>query len=123
MGVFSLARMDPAFPRESAPAGRSDADRGLILRRGLKIVTHEVGHIFGIEHCLDGLCLMNGCNHLDEMDRAPLHLCPECLRKVVHATGADVLARYRLLEPLYRRVGLVAEADWVASRLTALSVR
>jgi archaemetzincin len=121
VGVFSLARMDPSFPAESAPATRSASEREVILRRGLKIVTHEVGHMFGIEHCLEGLCLMNGCNHMDEMDRAPLHMCPECLHKVVHATGADVLERYRLLETLYRRIGLAAEAEWVASRRAALA--
>ena len=53
------------------------------------------------------------------MDGPPLHLCPTCLRKVVHATRVAPLPRYRALEAFYRRVGLVAEADWVAGRLRA----
>jgi archaemetzincin len=123
VGVFSLARMDPAFPKEPQPSSWSAVERTLVLRRCLKIVTHEVGHMFGIEHCLHGLCLMNGCNHMFEMDRAPLHACPECLRKIALATGLDPMERYRQLEVLYRRVGLVAEANWVASRLARLGAR
>jgi len=120
-GVFSFARMEPGFPLPPAPATRPPEVRALVLRRCLKVVAHEVGHMFGIEHCLEGRCLMDGCNHVAEMDGTPLHLGPTCLRKVAHATRIDSLARYRTLEALYRRVGLVPEADWVAGRLAALA--
>jgi archaemetzincin len=123
VGVFSLARMDPGFPNVTEPSSWRATQRTVVLRRCLKIVTHEVGHMFGVEHCLHGLCLMNGCNHMAEMDRAPLHACPQCLRKFAHATGLDVLQRYRQLEAIYRRVGLVPEAEWVTSRLTRLAAR
>jgi len=63
---------------------------------------------------------MNGCNHVPEMDRTPLHLCPVCLRKLQHAVGFDVLSRYRALEALYRREGLLDEAGWAAARVAHL---
>jgi archaemetzincin len=122
VGVFSFARMDSAFPESPAdPADRTEAERVLLLRRCLGVVTHEVGHMFGIEHCVLRRCLMNGSNHVAEMDRTPLHLCPTCLAKIVHATHVDVLARYGRLEAFYRRNGLVEESKFVASRVAALT--
>lgn len=122
VGVFSFARMDPAFPAPPPdPAGRDGATRALVLRRCLKVVTHEIGHLFGLEHCVAGLCLMNGANGVDEMDRTPLHLCPECLRKVAHACDLDLVERYRRLETAYAAAGLDAEREFVSKRVTRLT--
>lgn len=117
-GVFSFARMTPEFPRPPpAMKDRSPQEQALVLRRCLKVVTHEVGHMFGMEHCRGGLCLMNGSNHVPEMDRAPLFLCPVCLEKVQHATKLDVVERYRRLAEFCGRAGLSSEAEWFARRM------
>ena len=50
--------------------------------RCTKVLTHETGHLFGIRHCIHYECLMCGCNHREEFDRHPIHLCPVCLRKL-----------------------------------------
>lgn len=60
---------------------------------------------------------MNGSNHLQESDARPLPLCPVCLRKLQHAIGCDVSARYRRLLQFYRHNGFAADADWVSRRL------
>lgn len=91
-GVCSLARL-----------GGSD-------RRALKLVTHEAGHLLSIAHCVSRPCLMQGANTLEESDGQPLHLCPEDLRKLEWATGADRAARARRLLEVYRRLGWDAEA-------------
>jgi archaemetzincin len=119
VGVFSFARLAPEFPEEP-PAKRKPADRALVLRRCWKLVSHEVGHLFGMQHCVHHACVMNGGNHLAEMDAAPAHLCPVCLEKLHHAAPFDPLERYRRLEALYRREGLAAEADWNAARVAFL---
>ena len=119
VGVFSFARMDPRFPWPADPARRDAAEARLVKRRCLKVVSHEVGHMFGLEHCVARRCLLNGCNHVAEMDAAPMHLCPACRRKIVHATDLDVDARYRALLAFSRRGGLDDEATWVAQRLAA----
>ncbi len=74
VGVWSIYRNgDPAKSKEEFQ---------LCLTRTMKTASHETGHILGIPHCTAFHCNMNGSNNRDESDRAPLHLCPVCLRKV-----------------------------------------
>ncbi|UCF90414.1 MAG: hypothetical protein JSW39_19240 [Desulfobacterales bacterium] len=113
VGVFSLARYDPAFYGES----RGHLDHELLMRRSLKVLAHETAHMFSLAHCIYFKCAMNGSNHLPESDSRPLSLCPVCLHKLQHSIGFDVAARYRRLLHFYRRVGLKYEADWVSRRL------
>lgn len=112
-GVYSFARYDPAFHGAKREKGAGK----LILRRSLKVLAHETGHMFGIHHCIHYLCLMNGSNHLEEADSAPLFLCPVCLRKLHDSVRFDVVRRYRKLQALYAKTGLEDEARWVERRL------
>lgn len=107
VGVYSFARYDPAFHGEP----RDEHTPTTILRRGFKLMAHEIGHMFAITHCIHGHCVMNGSNNLEETDRSPLHPCPLCLRKLHEIVGFDVVERERGLAELYRGVGLAAEAD------------
>ncbi len=117
-GAFSFARMAPEFPDAPRPAKeRTAEERALVLLRCLKVVTHEVGHMFSMEHCTHGACVMNGTNSLPEMDGSALFLCSECLHKVQHATRLDVADRYRRLGEFLRREGLASQERWVARRL------
>lgn len=112
VGVYSFARYDPAFYGRS----RGPAANRKILRRGLKVMAHEIGHMYGMEHCIHYTCVMNGSNHLEESDTKPMHLCPVCLRKLHHAVGFDPATRYEQLGELYRRVGFGYDADWTERR-------
>lgn len=107
VGVYSFARYDPAFYDEPRAADTATT----ILRRGCKLMAHEIGHMFAIDHCIHNHCVMNGSNSLEETDRGPLHPCPLCLRKLHEIVGFDVAARERRLAEFYRPLGLVAEAD------------
>ena len=46
-----------------------------------KVLTFEIGHLFGIKHCIYWQCRMNGANHQNELIRN-LYLCPICLHKL-----------------------------------------
>jgi archaemetzincin len=92
-------------------------DPALFLRRVLKLMSHEAGHILSIEHCVHYRCVMQGANSLREDDRHPLHLCPVDLEKLAWNTGVDPAARYRALLDFYRRAGLDDEAAWTFERL------
>lgn len=116
VGVFSFARYDPAFYGEASGA----EDAALRLRRMLKVLSHEVGHMFGLRHCVYFACVMNGSNHLEEADRRPLHVCPVCLRKLQHSIGFDVVARYEGLEQFYSAVSFSEDARWVKEQLEGI---
>ena len=80
---------------------------GITLRkRVFKVAAHELGHVFGLAHCQTYRCGMNGSNSLPEADRRPIHLCPECLKKLEHHMGFDRSLRYRKLAAVYRELGL-----------------
>jgi archaemetzincin len=110
VGVFSLARYDDGF------FGRPPSARRLVAGRTFKILAHEVGHLFGIKHCIAHACVMNGANGQEESDRSPLHLCAVCLEKLHRAIGFSLVERYRHLQSFCARHGL-DEAAWLATRL------
>jgi len=91
-------------------------------RRALKLMTHEIGHILSIAHCVTHRCVMQGANTLAESDGHPLHLCPADLRKLEWNTGVDRDERYRRLEEFYRRSGWSDDAAWTARQLKKRSV-
>jgi len=98
VGVWSLHRFgDPA---QDAAAAR------LCLRRAISTGVHEIGHMFGIGHCTDYACVMNGSNSLSESDRRPLRPCPVDLAKIVWATGADPMERFRAVANFSAACGL-----------------
>lgn len=103
-GVYSLHRYGTPDP-------------ALFLRRVLKLVSHEAGHILSIHHCVRWRCVMQGANSLAEHDAHPAHLCPDDLRKLAWATGAEPRERYRKLFDFYQAAGLEPEAAWTRERL------
>lgn len=114
VAVYSFVRYFPEF------WGEENGDPTLVLRRSLKVLAHETAHAFGIRHCTAHHCVMNGSNHLGESDAAPLHLCPQDLRKLQWSIGFDVTERYQRLAEVYRDLGLGDEAAWVERRLQSL---
>jgi archaemetzincin len=113
VGVYSIARYHP-------PAGGRDA-ASWVRSRALKVMAHEIGHMFGMEHCIHYECVMNGSNHLAETDRRPMNLCPVCLRKLFHAVGFAPGRRYRELARFFAGHGLETEAAWAAARADELA--
>lgn len=48
------------------------------FQRIAKISIHEVGHVFGLEHCWETACLMRFSKQLDQLDQLPMHFCSAC---------------------------------------------
>ena len=113
VGIYSLVRFYPAFWGEKdTPEARQ-----LGLKRSLKTLVHETGHMFGVNHCQKYECVMNGSNNLPEADRQPIHLCPDCLKKFRWNIGFDVVDRYEALKKFYAAHDMAAEAEWVDKRI------
>ncbi|GLB38158.1 putative archaelysin family metallopeptidase 2 [Lyophyllum shimeji] len=70
---------------------------GLWLSRVCRTASHELGHCFGMEHCVYHACAMQSSSCLAEDARQPPYLCPVDLAKMLHATGTSKEARYQAL--------------------------
>ena len=116
VGVYSLLRYDPRFYGENSSKRSS-----LMLRRSCKLLAHETGHMFGINHCIYFRCAMNGTNHLGETDASPLHLCPVDLRKLLVSIQFDPVARYAHLRDFCREAGFTDEAAWIDGQLARVA--
>lgn len=58
-------------------------DREGYLRRVAKESIHELGHVFGLGHCRNPLCVMSFSNSLLEVDRKLDRFCPICAGKLL----------------------------------------
>jgi len=95
---------------------RYGTDYPVLLRRALKVMNHEVGHIFSLPHCIFYKCSVNGSNSLTESDGRPIHYCPVCLAKLQKALGFDPPKRFAALAAFYRSVGFSEDAVFVEKR-------
>ncbi|KAK0516651.1 hypothetical protein JMJ35_001254 [Cladonia borealis] len=69
----------------------------LWLSRVCQTASHELGHCFGIDHCVYYACVMQGTASLAEDVRQPPYLCPVDLAKLLRATGAKEKERYEAI--------------------------
>ena len=116
VGVQSFARYDPAFYGEPRPPDW----RRMLARRSAQVLIHEIGHMFGLFHCVHWSCVMAGANHQAEFDAHPLHACPVDLRKLWAAVGFDVASREAALAAAWTRLDLADEAAWSTARAERL---
>lgn len=73
--VISLTRFRQSF--YSLPENKA-----LFLERAKKEAVHELGHVFGLEHCPDSECVMHFSNSLPDTDRKNASFCPICRRRL-----------------------------------------
>jgi archaemetzincin len=67
VAVVSLFRLnDPAQPH------------GGVYERIAKIALHELGHLFNLQHCDNGKCLMHFSGGLEDLDQLSFNLCRYC---------------------------------------------
>lgn len=71
VAMISLARLRQEF--YSLPANRP-----LLLVRAVKEALHEVGHTFGLVHCLDPGCPMSLSTNIRQLDSKGNIFCPSC---------------------------------------------
>jgi archaemetzincin len=63
-------------------------DDRLLLERLRKVVIHELGHTFGLIHCLNPECVMRSSTYVEDIDQKTLHFCNNCLKELHQAHPA-----------------------------------
>lgn len=114
--IYSLARYFHSFYGEhDTPGNNTEA-----LRRSRKVMTHEICHMFELQHCIYYKCVENESNSLQEIDEYPLHLCPICLEKLAWNIELDATQKKELIE-FSRNNKLNSEFIWAKERLKIIS--
>lgn len=113
VGVWSLWRF--------GKPENSKKDYDLFLERTLKVAMHETGHMFTMHHCTKYECLMSGVNHLGEMDRRPIDVCPECMAKIAWGMKYQPNKRYRNLSDFWQKQGFEDLSKEFAEKEKAVS--
>lgn len=75
IAVVSTCRLDErlyGFP----------ANKELFDRRVLKEAVHELGHTFGLVHCLEWECVMRSSTAVEEIDTKSHQFCPACRERL-----------------------------------------
>jgi archaemetzincin len=75
-GVLARAIIAVQRLRQSFYGLPEDAD--VFRQRVVKEAVHELGHVFGLEHCRDRRCVMAFSNSLTDTDYKGCEFCPEC---------------------------------------------
>ena len=92
----------------------------LCLSRLLKVSSHEIGHMFGLHHCINANCIMNGTNSLNETDKNLIRLCSVCQKKLNSCIKYDNKKRLSELEKYFRRNGLIGEYQLMKNDVRAI---
>lgn len=90
------------------------------LLRAMQAGARSVGRMFSVSYCVTYECVMCGSNSLDESDRRPVWLCPECMAKVCWATKTQPVERYEKLVKFAKMHGLAREQEFYEKSLKAL---
>lgn len=73
--VVSIHRLKPEFYGEKP-------DEGLLMERTVKEAMHELGHVFGLEHCPNVRCVMHFSNSIYDTDVKTPFYCSSCEEKL-----------------------------------------
>jgi archaemetzincin len=99
----------------------------LWLGRTCRTAAHELGHCFGMDHCVYYACSMQGTGSIREDARQPPYLCPVDLAKLLHETKGTAEKRYQALLDFCERPGnkgthfFAPFAAWLRGRMQTIN--
>jgi archaemetzincin len=86
--VFGEAYVDGSISAIYLPRLRQEfyglkADNSLFLQRMVKEAVHELGHVFGLSHCNNQMCVMHFSNSLHDTDIKQKGFCDKCRTRIL----------------------------------------
>lgn len=57
-------------------------DENLLVERFIKEIIHELGHNFGLTHCITPTCVMRSSTYIEDVDQKDAHFCVKCREKL-----------------------------------------
>jgi archaemetzincin len=110
IGVVSFLRYDPDCKfgaGKDDSVGRFDKTKStykadVITYRAGKTLVHELGHCFGLDHCIEYKCIMNACKDMNDDLSTPYHMCPFDVQKLHYSCQFDVKQQYAALYALFQ---------------------
>jgi archaemetzincin len=54
----------------------------ILTDRLRKEVIHELGHTFGLYHCINPVCVMRSGTYVEDIDQKDWHFCPKCRKEL-----------------------------------------
>ena len=55
-----------------------ESDNELLTSRFRKVILHELGHTFGLKHCIVPNCVMRSSTYVEDIDQKQRHFCTKC---------------------------------------------
>jgi archaemetzincin len=84
VAVVSLHRLRPEA------YGLPEDDERVLVRLETEAV-HELGHTFGLLHCLEPTCVMHASTYVEEIDLKSPRFCTGCLRRLAEREPAGLV--------------------------------
>lgn len=75
VALVSIYRLGPVFYGQPP-------DLEVLWERTQKETIHEMGHVFGLSHCIDPKCVMSFSNSILDVDRKSSNFCHRCRVKL-----------------------------------------
>ena len=66
-------------------------DENLLLERFTKVIIHELGHMFGLIHCKNPICVMRSSTYVEDIDQKNQNFCIQCRSSIVHLSPGDFI--------------------------------
>jgi archaemetzincin len=66
-------------------------DENLLLERFTKVIIHELGHMFGLIHCQNPICVMRSSTYVEDIDQKNQNFCIPCRSSIAHLSPGDFI--------------------------------